>query len=554
MDTTGDDAIAVAYFSQAGIISQNIIFRPGQFPTYDQVSDGTLVQAGGGGIRFNGRQTVTDNQVFDANLFFLAAATYSRNLLAAPNQALITGNVGRGIKPTINNTTACVLVKSVESLTIGINDFDAVGDNVFAIQSIGDNGAGKVRIVTTAPHGFYVNNQVRFESAAGKGSVSPVTAIPDAYTMDLATNWVAAAYGGATTCFPAINGLRIYTDTRQVQSVTDNGSGKVRVTLVPIAAGGTVANAYETGMTVRLVDAGGITNGASLITVISANVFDMTGLAYTGAYTSGGSTYDVASRSRSVTVRGPKFRNIETTIACRGGGAAILDVEDVEAINYTYFFGPAQNPQIIELKLNRNTCRNPRTVSGTDAASGLALALTGALFYGGGAINYATCVKIEINENEVVAGAFGMFNAPIDFTNMAAARAEALGNKLGGATNSFLAAGNIPNIPVASGGGPFVFDGDWAETMHFATTFTIPAGQTTSGPILHVLPRTPRASSFTLQKASAGTSPGGGSLSLEYITSTSFAVRCETAPTSAVTGYAGINPMPRPYFNNATGA
>jgi len=542
METTGDDAIAVAYFSQAGIISHNIIFNPGQYVTYDERKDAdgnwivdgdgkrVLFQAGGGGIRFNGRQIVALNQIFNANLFFISPATYSKNLAAAPNQAMIYGNIGRGIKPTINNTAAGLLIKSVESIYGSNNDFDMVGDNVLAIQSISNNGAGFVRIVTAQPHKHYERNRVRFEIEAGVGAEGGVAAVIDDRTIDMTNGWL-PAYAAATRCFPAIHGIRPYTDSVVIQSVTDNGNGKVRVT-------STDAHGYTTGEDIRIAEAGGVTNGAGQANVVSPTVFDIPSLAFTGAYTSGGVSYRTAATSRAIKIRGFTLRNPEHVIAPRGGGATILDIEEIEAINFTYFFNPANNPQIAELNLNRNILRNPRTISG-------GIALTGALFYGGGAANAATVGKLELNKNKVIAGPFGQFNAPIDFTNMVAIRAEALGNKLGGAVNSFLAAGNIPM---------FLFDGDWSETMHAAGSVTIAAGQTTSAAIAHGLPRNPRLSSFSLQKTSAGSAPGGGGLYVEYPTSTGFVVRCDTAPTAPLTVTWRINPMPRPYINNATGA
>jgi hypothetical protein len=527
IDTTGDDAIAVAYFSASGVIADNVIFNAGQYVTYNGTPS-TATQAGGGGIRINGRQTVTGNQIYNANLFFVCGANNDADLTANPNQAMAYGNVGKGIKPTVNNTTACILAKSCTSLFIGQNDFDAVGDNAFAATAT--NNGGTVRITTPTAHGFTVGNAIRFEDAIGFGAVGTVTAVTTTapYTLDLTTAWV-AGYSTASKCFPSVHGVRIYTDQKTVTGVVNNGSTQVRITT-------STDHGYTTDDVIRFADAAGVTNGQGACTVITPTVFDIPAVAFSGFYTGGGVSYRVAAQSGTIKLRGGTLRNVEQVLALRGGAANIIDVEDVEVINFTYLVNPLNNPLVSEMKLNSNTLRNPRIITGNSA-------INGCLFYGGSATSL-TVGKLELNDNEVVAGSFGTFDTPINFASITITRADALGNKLGGATTQFSGAASIPF---------FLFDGDWSEIQHAAGTAVVPSGANLIA-VAHGLPRTPRSSAFTVFKSNGGVAVGGGGLAVDSIGGTNFTIRTDTNVTGNLSVVWRIEPMARPYINGSTGA
>jgi hypothetical protein len=524
---TGDDAIAVAFFSASGVIADNVIFSPGQFVTYDNVG-GTLTQAGGGGIRINDRQTICNNQIYNANIFFICGANYSLDRTARPNQALIYGNVGKGIKPTVNNTTAAILAKSVVSFFIGANDFDVVGDNALTIASIADNGAGKVRITTTTAHGYYANNAIRFESGAGVGAVGNVATLVSTTAFDLTTNWD-ASYSAATRCLNSIHAIRLYSDNKIVSTVADNGSGQVRVTT-------SSAHGYSTGENIRLADAGGITNGAGDCTVISTTEFDITSLAYSGTYTSGGVVYRTDDACKWVKLRDTTFRNVENLFAFRNAAVQILDAEGLEVVNYTRATDPLNAAQITEFKFNNNTLRNPRTITST-------VTLDGALFYGASATAMAVG-KVECRDNEIITGAFGSINTPIAVGNATLTYAEFLNNKMAGATTQFAGIGNCPYL---------LLDGDWSERQHAAGAATILSG-TNSITVAHGLPRNPRISSFSVLKSNGGVGVGGGGLEVWAIGGTNFTIKTDTNVTGNLSVAWRINPMPRPYINGTTGA
>jgi hypothetical protein len=357
VDGTGDDALTIAGHGSESIIANNVVRRAGMIVIYNH---SPLAQGGGGGIRINGSVSVTGNRLYNCNLFFVTAASYSRDPTARPHKCVIAHNVGRGLKPTVT-VGSPLSIKDSDDVTVLNNNWDVrSGETDVTITNVADNGSGFAR-VTAPAHGYYTGNRVRIDGA------------------------------------------------------------------------------------------GGVANGVSLVTVIDADTFDMTQLAFSGSYTGDGVAFaglhytrisnNTATRTKRVRIRGDVVANIESIFFSNLGGFEELDCEGIDVTNYFRATDWDGGFTIRRWRFCNNTLRFPR-------------ARAGALFSATGAGQVVLGSGLhEINDNEIIEGA-GKVDMPLAFGGISCdrrGRVTALRNRLAGATAQISGIDNIKQ---------FLFDGD----------------------------------------------------------------------------------------------
>jgi hypothetical protein len=141
-----------------------------------------------------------------------------------------------------------------------------------AVTGAVSNG-GLIRLTVTA-HTLATGDSVRVWEVGGVPNATGVYTVTviNANTIDLQNS----VFVGTYTSGGYVNRLL------HVTGAANNGSGLIRLTIT--------AHGYESGDKVNVASVGGVPNatGQWIITVISANTFDLVGSTWGGAYTSGG--------------------------------------------------------------------------------------------------------------------------------------------------------------------------------------------------------------------------------------------------------------------------
>jgi hypothetical protein len=179
-----------------------------------------------------------------------------------------------------------------------------------AITNCADNGAGLIRVTTSANHGLITGDYVNIFGVTGTTEANANWQITQigAQTFDLDSSAFVHAYtAGGTVDIVSFNALG-----NHINTCANNGVGLVRVT--------THSNhGLTTGDYVRIMDIVGTTeaNGTWAVTVIDGTHFDLVGSTYANAYTSGGtiSLYeDYGTTPRFILYnRGTDAQNIANT-------------------------------------------------------------------------------------------------------------------------------------------------------------------------------------------------------------------------------------------------
>ena len=158
-----------------------------------------------------------------------------------------------------------------------------------------NNGAGLIRLTVTA-HTLATGDVVPVQNVGGVPNATglfTVTSV-DANHVDLQNSVFVGTYTSGGT----INRLL------HITGAANNGSGLIRITIA--------AHGYVTGDEVNIVSVGGVPNatGQWIITVVTANTFDLQASTFAGAYTSGGTClrYFAGMLAQTFAV-GPSFAN-----------------------------------------------------------------------------------------------------------------------------------------------------------------------------------------------------------------------------------------------------
>jgi hypothetical protein len=142
-----------------------------------------------------------------------------------------------------------------------------------AVTGAVNNGSGLIRLTVTA-HTLATGDSVRVWEVGGVPNATGVFTVTNigANTIDLQNS----VFVGTYTSGGYVNRLL------HITGAANNGAGLIRLTIV--------AHGYESGDKVNVASVGGVPNasGQHIISVISANTFDLVGSTWGGAYTSGG--------------------------------------------------------------------------------------------------------------------------------------------------------------------------------------------------------------------------------------------------------------------------
>jgi hypothetical protein len=258
-----------------------------------------------------------------------------------------------------------------------------------------------------------------------------------------------------------------------ITNVANNGSTQCRFTAAN--------HGYTTGNIVRVSGVVGVTgaNGSGAVTVIDANTFDITTLAFSGAYTSGGiainATYGIRAysgdntptKNNLIVCRNNKFLNIEAVLRVQLLGLDKFWFTDNYVDTYIAPTAFSDTSTMSEFIMLRNTFKNGAT----------------SLFDGTGA-GLVSITRMVMNDNDASSPAV-LTNIPINFNSATVTNAEILRNKLGGAGDKVSAPNNIKQFTLASNVATMYFDGDYSGLRYNQGTGTIAQGATLSSAISH---------------------------------------------------------------------
>ena len=263
-----------------------------------------------------------------------------------------------------------------------------------------------------------------------------------------------------------------------VSNAVDNGSGLVRLTL---SSGPNTA----TGTRWRIEGVGGVTgaNGVFTVTVISANVLDLQGSTFTGAYTSGGVCFPAINAVR-VYAKTDVPAQTAQTVKVTAEANDIYNVEDV------YFLTDQGLDKLIVKDDTWETYQNgvsfgvfTTNTSQVEVSGVVSKGARGAAYVRAPSSGAAVLARLAVKNSNAE-------NAPataIQFNGRSVTRAEIEGNGFAGAT-AFSSDSAVAAL---------LFDGDHSLQIAKSGTGTIVIGAT-SVTIAHGLPWTPRREEITV--------------------------------------------------------
>jgi hypothetical protein len=191
--------------------------------------------------------------------------------------------------------------------------------DTLAVTGAANNGSGLIRI-TVVGHPLATGDIVRVQNVGGVPNATGIRTVTkiDADHFDLQ----ATVFVGAYTSGGTVDRLM------HVTGAVNNGSGLIRLTVT--------AHGYESGDKVNVQTVGGVPNAAGqwIVTVITANTFDLVGSTFAGTYTSGGTSlrYFAGGNFQTIAVGGPTFADYKLRAFADGTlriKNAIIDLSSV---------------------------------------------------------------------------------------------------------------------------------------------------------------------------------------------------------------------------------
>jgi hypothetical protein len=161
------------------------------------------------------------------------------------------------------------------------------------VTGAADNGGGLIRLTVTG-HTLATGDSVQIVNVGGMPNATGIFIVTnvDANHVDLQNSVFVGTYTSGGTVNRILH----------VTGAANNGSGLIRITIT--------AHGYVTGDEVNILNVGGVPNatGQWIVTVVTANTFDLQGSTWGGGYTSGGTClrYFAGMLAQTIAI-GPSF-------------------------------------------------------------------------------------------------------------------------------------------------------------------------------------------------------------------------------------------------------